>query len=182
MTCSVCGSEFLEAERRKGSRKCRACRLEETRRWRATHAGRVVAYRQEYYLAHAEEIKAAQSEYRAANPETRSIAFKEWYSKNKEYRSGYMREYRNIPEKKERIRELDNARYARDQRLGARRLIQARVAKGTMPTAASQHCVDCGGMATDYDHYLGYTGADRYAVVPVCKPCHQVRTNSRAAA
>lgn len=53
------------------------------------------------------------------------------------------------------------------------------VNRGTMLPAKDLFCVDCGGRARDYDHYIDYQVQNLLAVHPVCRPCHQKRTVSR---
>ena len=90
------------------------------------------------------------------------LYFREWREKNLEHRKEY-----------------ENGRYARDPHVSARRLIQTAVSKGRIPAARDLHCVDCGGSAEEYDHYMGYEGINRRMVQPVCRPCHVARELGR---
>lgn len=60
----------------------------------------------------------------------------------------------------------------------ARMVIYEAVRSGTIKPATKYHCVDCGGQAQEYDHFLGYERSFWYAVQPVCRPCHAKRPRS----
>lgn len=53
----------------------------------------------------------------------------------------------------------------------AQRYIQRLVRRGQMPRAKTRRCVDCGGPAAVWDHYLGYDHQNWGMVQAVCAPC-----------
>jgi len=108
-----------------------------------------------------------------------AIYFREWAAANVAHLAEKQRRYRETH--REELRDNDRGRYQRDPHVGARRLIQQRVAKGRMPAASTLPCTDCDNTAQDYDHYLGYEGDARAQVQPVCRPCHRLREKSRKA-
>lgn len=107
-------------------------------------------------------------------------SFREWREKNSEYQSERWKDWHETH--RERRSEYDRGRYKRDPHVSARRLVQMRVKRGVYPPASELPCSDCGGVATDYDHYAGYEGKAREMVQAVCKPCHQVRERRRKGA
>jgi hypothetical protein len=63
------------------------------------------------------------------------------------------------------------------ERVKARMVIKYLVRTNRLPAARTVACVDCGGAAREYDHYLGY---DRPRdVQPVCSKCHGLRDRAR---
>ena len=49
----------------------------------------------------------------------------------------------------------------------------ARIATRSRLGKASAHpCFICGDTASDWDHFRGYLGEDRFRVIPVCRACH----------
>lgn len=67
----------------------------------------------------------------------------------------------------------------------ARRLVQMRVRRGSMPHPNDVPCADCGrarvvdGPRHEYDHYAGYEGDAAGMVQSVCKDCHAERGRQR---
>jgi hypothetical protein len=61
----------------------------------------------------------------------------------------------------------------------ARSRVAIAVKYGRLPAAKTQTCVDCGGPARQYDHYLGYTVEHALSVQPVCIACHERRSQAR---
>ena len=106
-----------------------------------------------------------------------SARYKVWLAKNREKRLAYHQQYRQ--ENIESIRVRESERYSQDPHVSARRLIQSRVRKGSIPAARDLSCHDCGGPASEYDHYAGYVGKAREMVQPVCRPCHLARGMNR---
>ncbi len=60
----------------------------------------------------------------------------------------------------------------------ARSAVGLAVASGRLPRANTQPCTDCKGVASEYDHYLGYEREHWLSVEPVCRLCHRHRTAS----
>ena len=58
----------------------------------------------------------------------------------------------------------------------ARSLVNVRIRRGTLVSPSTLLCVDCGGPASEYDHYLGYAPEHKLDVQAVCRPCHLTRT------
>lgn len=65
------------------------------------------------------------------------------------------------------------ARYE-DKRLSHQAVTHA-VRSGALPSARTLTCTDCAGPATEYDHHIDYSEANRLKVQPVCRPCHVKR-------
>lgn len=61
----------------------------------------------------------------------------------------------------------------------ARSTVHYAVKVGRLPRANTVPCVDCGGPAEEYDHYLGYEAEQWLAVQAVCHACHWKRTRQR---
>lgn len=165
--CNTCNVEKNDFDYRLGHARCRDC----------TNSARRAEYHSDPSVQEANRQRTAQ--YREDNREKLRESWAKWYAKNKPARSEYNKEYQKRPEVRPVIAERARTRHLRDAHVSARRLIQARVANGKMPRAVDCFCMDCGDRAAEYDHYLGYTGKAREAVQPVCKPCHQARTNTR---
>lgn len=127
------------------------------------------------YLERAIEIRARKRKWGKEHPDYVKAAWKRWYEANKEYNTERWKEWASKPENKEKINVRDRERYAKDRKVSARRLIQAMVHRGAMPSATSKCCVDCGNQAQEYDHYMGYEREARYMVEPVCRECHRKR-------
>lgn len=53
------------------------------------------------------------------------------------------------------------------------------VVRGQLPPVTSQRCVDCGAIATAYDHYKGYARKHWLEVEPVCDACNMKRSYRR---
>lgn len=51
-------------------------------------------------------------------------------------------------------------------------------ARRLLPSPKTFPCVDCGGQASEYDHYEGY-GMNWNKVDPVCRSCHAKREFKR---
>lgn len=52
--------------------------------------------------------------------------------------------------------------------------------RGDLLEPEEHWCADkCGRRAREYDHYLGYAKANWLSVEPVCKACHNERTQAR---
>ena len=64
-------------------------------------------------------------------------------------------------------------------KLQARRRVHDAVRFGRMPHPSTLRCGDCGGAASEYDHYLGYGAAHQLDVQPVCHRCHVRRSWKR---
>jgi len=176
-TCSKCKSILPISEFTVGKYRCKACCRADVQEYRIKNKEKINSVRREQYAANIESVREKQKEYRDAHSEEQSEKWKRWYEKNKEKRAEYQRQYRK--DNVEYFREKENARYAKDPHVSARRLIQQRVAKGTMPKASDLLCRDCGVQAEEYDHYLGYIGPARSMVDPVCKDCHNRRGQER---
>ena len=54
--------------------------------------------------------------------------------------------------------------------------VSAAVFRGQLAPVTSQPCVDCGAIATAYDHYKGYARAHWLDVEPVCDGCNARRS------
>jgi hypothetical protein len=63
-------------------------------------------------------------------------------------------------------------------RRSARNAVRSAISAGMIPKAATLHCVDCGEMAAEWDHYLGYTPEHHMHVLPRCRSCHQKQKKS----
>lgn len=62
------------------------------------------------------------------------------------------------------------------ERRKARSAVARAIHRGILPSARIMHCVDCGAMAQEYDHHLGYDVAHRLMVFPRCHSCHAKRS------
>ena len=71
---------------------------------------------------------------------------------------------------------LDRAQQA--ARRSAHNAVHSAVRTGHLPRPDSFSCTDCGGLAQEYDHYLGYHPEHRLDVEPVSSRCHNVRTRA----
>ena len=66
----------------------------------------------------------------------------------------------------------------------ARARVNVQVQRGERPFPNALPCVDCGHVwkegdrRHEYDHHLGYDAEHHLDVVPVCGPCHVIRTNA----
>lgn len=58
----------------------------------------------------------------------------------------------------------------------ARYTVYNQTRTGKLPRAKDLSCVDCGNMANEYDHHMGYDEENWLNVEPVCYNCHQKRT------
>ncbi len=56
------------------------------------------------------------------------------------------------------------------------------VKDGVLPPVTTQKCVDCGAIATAYDHYKGYAREHWRDVEPVCARHNAIRSKSRPVA
>lgn len=176
--CQYC-SQPTPSDQWASTKMCRSCKLLRTQQWREKTREELNERRRQEYAANPEKHAERSRKHREANREAIQTSWRQWYERNKEKRAEYNKEYQNRPEARAAIRERSRERYQKDAHVKARRLIQARVAKGTMPAAADCFCTDCGSQAAEYDHYLGYSGRHAEAVQPVCKPCHLKRTSAR---
>ena len=60
------------------------------------------------------------------------------------------------------------------EKVKARALVNQRVRFKRIPRASELKCYNCGSQAKQYHHHMGYEWENRYNVVPVCVPCHNV--------
>ena len=60
------------------------------------------------------------------------------------------------------------------EKVKARALVNQRVRFKRIPRASELTCCNCGAQAKQYHHHMGYDWENRYNVVPVCIPCHNV--------
>jgi hypothetical protein len=60
-------------------------------------------------------------------------------------------------------------------KLQARRRVRNLIRAGRLPWPRDVPCADCGGLSSQYDHYLGYGAAHHTDVQAVCADCHTRR-------
>jgi hypothetical protein len=53
--------------------------------------------------------------------------------------------------------------------------VRLAVRSGALPSLDVTACADCGAPAVGYHHHQGYDRANRLAVQPLCRACHQKR-------
>jgi len=67
----------------------------------------------------------------------------------------------------------------RPAQIAARVTVANAIRLGKIPSASALPCVQCGGNAQEYHHYLGYSKEHRLDVIPVCRKCHRDLEASR---
>jgi hypothetical protein len=77
------------------------------------------------------------------------------------------------------VRYVMTYRKRHPERWRAQRAVTGAIRNGSIPSAKTLSCFDCGKQARDYDHHLGYDWARRYDVQPVCRRCHIERGLAR---
>ena len=129
------------------------------------------------------------------------IAFKKWYQANinkqrknaldyynthREKSIGGMRQrYWRNPEKArarsreatKKVQDKSNAWHKKRRRehpeiFKAHRAVKKAVQKGELPPQNERACNNCGQMANQYHHYLGYKEENWLNVAPLCYKCH----------
>ena len=63
--------------------------------------------------------------------------------------------------------------YAQKER--ARHQVHKAVTDGRLQPASQFPCFECGGFATEWDHYAGYADEQALTVEPVCSGCNRGR-------
>lgn len=86
----------------------------------------------------------------------------EWVSKNPEKRAV-------IARNRNKKALLENP-----EKVKARALVNQRVRFKRIPRASELTCCNCGAQAKQYHHHMGYDWENRYNVIPVCVPCHNI--------
>lgn len=117
-----------------------------------------------YYRDHERNV-AYQREHYARNPEHQREAARAWKK-----RSGYRPKITYKPEK-----------FRGNPHHAARTAVSREVKKGAIPRISTQRCLDCGGQAQQYDHFLGHEKEHWLDIQPVCIRCHKVREAKRGA-
>lgn len=64
-------------------------------------------------------------------------------------------------------------------RIRARKAVESRAKRGTIPRVHTLACVDCGEQAARYDHHRGYSREHCFDVQPVCMKCDGLRMRKR---
>ena len=80
------------------------------------------------------------------------------------------------PEKRAAIAKKRNKKAISEnpEKVKARALVNQRVRFKRIPRASELKCCNCGAPAKQYHHHKGYDWDNRYNVVPVCIPCHNI--------
>lgn len=65
------------------------------------------------------------------------------------------------------------------QKVRARWTVKNNIRAGKLPRVKTQSCFDCGGRASEYDHYLGYEEKNMLDIEAVCKKRHIDREKLR---
>ncbi len=86
-----------------------------------------------------------------------------------------MRSYKLDPAKKAVINRTYFTKHP--ERVNARSKVYYAVKTGKLPCVRTLSCVDCSGLATQYDHHEGYDKP--LSVQPVCLTCHSQRGHVR---
>ena len=60
----------------------------------------------------------------------------------------------------------------------AREAVYKAISMGILPALKDCFCMDCGGIATMYDHYLGYAPEHFISVQPICSKCDGKRRSA----
>lgn len=77
---------------------------------------------------------------------------------------------------KDRSREInERAKANHPNGWRARNKVNHSITAGTIPPPCLLVCLDCGGAAEEYDHFLGYDPAHWLHVQAVCRRCHGKR-------
>ena len=100
----------------------------------------------------------------------------------RKYQSEYQKTYRKASGFKERNRSYQKE-YSQKPHVIMRRqkvsaahtVVNHAVRAGNLAAVATLDCVDCGNQAHDYHHHNGYDESRWLDIVPLCRPCHNVR-------
>lgn len=77
------------------------------------------------------------------------------------------------------VRPVHRHRDGHPDHMRARWAVNNAVQVGRLPKVKTLACLDCGAIAQEYDHYLGYSEVHWYDVEPVCTSCHGRRSAER---
>ncbi len=164
---------------------CRACNIANSKRYIATHQEKVKAY-----------WKRQWQKYKKTHPPKQRKPPLPEGERRRRARNRYRRAYQLDPRKNaiqrsvyrannlEKVRQQQIVHTAKDrakhpERWKCRWAVSAAVAKGVLPKVRTLRCTDCGGQASRYDHYLGYSDEHRLHVQPVCSMCDGKREVAR---
>lgn len=135
---------------------CKVCDYKKTRKYILTEKGKIVNRESKRRYKKSEKGKATQQRYQQSE---KNKAARRRFKQSEKGRANYKQYY---------------SRYS--ERHKARIAIRRAIATGKLPRPDSLQCHYCPAQAREWHHYKGYAPKFWLKVIPVCIPCHGLKS------